>query len=481
MRERFGLSRREFLAKASGAAISAMLTTGPAAAGQNRKPNIVILVADDLGWNAVGYHNKDIRTPNIDERLVRSGIELDNFYVCPMCSPTRAGIMTGRYPIRYGFARSVIPPQRDYGVPVDEVMLPEALGRCGYEHRGAFGKWHMGHLRKRWLPLSRGFTEFYGCYNGAIDYFTHERDGELDWHHNWDSSYDRGYSTDLIAEKAAAFIRQSAEEASPFFCYVPFNAPHAPFQAPKKYESMYAHVEDKTLRTYYAMITAMDDGIGKILDALDEKNVAGNTLVWFFSDNGGVGRFRTNNLPLKGAKLSTYEGGVRTVAAVRYPAGYPTRTKIKTPIAYVDVLPTLLSLVGTTPARAGCKDIDGVDMNPVLSGRTPAAPERCLYFYYGQDGPATEMISVICDRWKLVVTGPDIRNGITGGNHLILYDIRSDPNEKQDVAADNRDVVQKLAGKLIDFRSLQIPNAIAPYSVKVEGFVPPREWNIEKP
>lgn len=481
MKEYSDLSRREFLARASGAALSALLGTGAALAQQQPKPNIVIIVADDLGWNAVGYHNKDIRTPNIDERLVRPGIELDNFYVCPMCSPTRAGLMTGRYPIRYGCGRSVIPPQRDYGVPTDEVMLPAALGRCGYENRGAFGKWHLGHLRRRWLPLSRGFTEFYGCYNGAIDYVTHQRDGELDWHHNGDSSYDQGYATDLIAEKAAAFIRRAAEGAAPFFCYVPFTAPHAPFQAPQKYQDLYSQVRNKNLRTCYAMITALDDGIGKILDALDEKKIADNTLVWFFSDNGGVGQFKASNLPLKGAKLTTYEGGVRTVAAVRYPAGYRAGARITTPTAYVDILPTVLSLVGMTPAEAGCKGLDGVDLNPVLSGRAPALPARDLYFYYGQDGPAQEMISVISERWKLVITGPDIRKGITGENHLFLYDLRQDPNEGQNVAADQRQIVQKLTEKLIAFRNLQPPNAIAPYNAKVEGFVPPKEWKIETP
>jgi len=479
MREHLRLSRREFLAAVSGAAVSAGLGLGRSRPPS--RPNIVIIVADDLGWNAVGYHNRQVKTPNLDERIVRAGIELDNFYVCPMCSPTRAGLMTGRYPIRYGCARSVIPPQRDYGVAPEEVMLPKALAQCGYQHRGAFGKWHLGHLRQRWLPLSRGFTEFYGCYNGAIDYFTHERDGELDWHHNWDASHDRGYSTDLIAARAAAFIRRAAEEDTPFFCYVPFNAPHAPFQAPKEYEDRYSHVPDKALRTYYAMITALDDGIGKILDALDEKGIADNTLVWFFSDNGGVGRFQTNNLPLKGAKLSTCEGGVRTVAAVRYPAGYRTKTRLEIPMAYIDVLPTMLALAGTTPAQAGCREVDGVDMNPVLSGRTSSAPDRCLYFYYGQDGPAAEMVSVIWERWKLIVAGPDIREGITPENRVALYDLRRDPNEQQDVAAGNREIVEKLTGKLVAFRRLQIPNAIVPYNVPVEGFVPPKEWKIETP
>jgi len=473
------LSRRAFLAGAFGAATSAVL--GTATTGRPPKPNILIIVADDLGWNAVGYHNKDVATPNIDECIVRAGLELDRFYVCPMCSPTRAGLMTGRYPIRYGCGRAVIPPQRDYGVPTDEVMLPQALARCGYTNRGAFGKWHLGHLRKRWHPLSRGFTEFYGCYNGAIDYFTHERDGELDWHHNWDSSHDPGYATDLIAEKAAAFIRRSASEAAPFFCYVAFTAPHAPFQAPERYERMYSHVENRTLRTYYAMITAMDDGIGRILDALDETNTADNTLVWFFSDNGGVGRFRSNNLPLKGSKLTTYDGGVRTVAAIRYPTQFPKGARIKAPIAYVDVLPTLLSLAGTTPAQVGCKEPDGINVHSLLLGRTPTPPERCLYFYFGQRGPATEMISVICERWKLIVTGPDITNGLTDENDSLLYDILADPNEERDLAADNREVVRELVRKLIDFRCLQIPDAIVPYHVKVEGFVPPKEWKITDP
>lgn len=472
------IDRRQFLKAA--AAVTAVPALARAASRKQRKPNIVVIVADDLGWNAVGYHNERIRTPNIDQRLVKAGIELDNFYVCPMCSPTRAGLMTGRYPIRYGCARAVIPPQRDYGVPTDEVMLSEALAKCGYKNRGAFGKWHLGHRRRKWLPLSRGFTEFYGCYNGAIDYFTHKRAGQLDWHHNWDSSYDKGYATDLIAEKAAAFIQRSADQDAPFFCYVPFNAPHAPFQASPKYQQMYADVKDKNLRTYYGMITAMDDGIGKILDAIDDKGVAENTLVWFFSDNGGVGRFRTNNLPLKGSKLTTYEGGVRTVAAVRYPAGYMTETKITAPMGYIDVLPTLLSLIGADPETVGCKRLDGVDMNPILTGKTKEPVDRCLYFYFGQKGPQDEMIAVICEKWKLVVTGPDISNGITQKNEVMLYDIQDDPNEKVNMASGNPSSVEKLGKKLVQFRNLQIPNAIAPYHVQVEGFVAPKEWNIKQ-
>jgi arylsulfatase A-like enzyme len=141
----------------------------------------------------------------------------------------------------------------------------------------------------------------------------------------------------------------------------------------------------------------------------------------------------------------------------------------------------VLSLAGITPAQAGCKDLDGVDMNPVLSGRAQSPPDRDLYFYYGQDGPDTEMVSVIAGRWKLTVTGPDIRHGLTGKNHLSLYDIRNDPNETQDVAADHSDLVHKLVRQLIEFRDLQIPNAIPPYGVRVEGFVPPKEWKIETP
>ena len=258
------------------------------------KPNIVIILADDLGWADVSFHSDRIPTPNID-RIAEEGVELDRFYVFPMCSPTRAGLMTGRYPIRFGMARSVIPPWRNFGLDPDEITLPEALGKLGYTHRGIFGKWHLGHNHTKWHPNNQGFTHFHGHYNGAIDYFTLSRENERDWHLNKKSNQETGYSTDLIASAASNFILKHSKEEDPFFCYVPFNSPHSPFQAPEKYIKKFQHLaglnskgKNKSLRQVVAaMVSCMDDGIGKILKAIDTSGEADNTIVWFFSDNGG--------------------------------------------------------------------------------------------------------------------------------------------------------------------------------------------------
>ena len=215
----------------------------PATVGAAKKPNIVIIVADDLGWADVGFHSDRIPTPHLD-RIAREGVELDHFYVFPMCSPTRAGLMTGRYPIRFGMARAVIPPWRHFGLDPSELMLPEALARAGYQHRGVFGKWHLGHNDTKWHPNSQGFTHFHGHYNGAIDYFDLTREGERDWHVNERASGEQGYSTDLIAGAASRFIAQHAKGAAPYLCYVPFNAPHSPFQAPEKYLKKFAHLAE---------------------------------------------------------------------------------------------------------------------------------------------------------------------------------------------------------------------------------------------
>ena len=168
-------------------------------------PNIVLIVSDDQGWNDVGYHGSEVRTPHID-RLAREGVELDRFYACPVCTPTRAGLLTGRYAIRFGMQRAVNRPFLKTGIPASEVTLPETLADAGYVARAAIGKWHIGHYRRSHHPLSQGFTFFYGHYNGNIDYFTHHREGELDWHRDFEPSRDAGYSTDLIADEAAEFI-----------------------------------------------------------------------------------------------------------------------------------------------------------------------------------------------------------------------------------------------------------------------------------
>ncbi len=450
-------------------------------------PNIVILLADDLGWNSVGYHNEEFQTPNIDS-LVAEGIALNRFYVAPMCSPTRAGMMTGRYPIRFGCARAVIPPYRDFGMPTSEVTLPEMLATLGYENRGIFGKWHLGHRRAKWHPLSQGFTHFYGHYNGAIDYFELSRDGVRDWHLGYETSSEQGYATDLIANAAAQWIRQSATSDSPYFCYVPFNAPHSPFQAPddalKKYvDASEGNGRGATKRDIYkAMIGRMDEGIGTILRAIDATGESDNTIVWFFSDNGGVGNLRDINKPLKGSKLTVFEGGIRVPACVRWPAKIEEGISSDQVCGYIDVLPTLVAAAGGQCASLTNDMIDGIELISLFNSEDSQTLDRPWYSYHGQSGPKSEHLAIIDEGWKLVVNGPqftDIKQLESDTHRVHLYHLAQDLYETKDLAKKKPRKVHQLAKQLIEFRALQPEDAIPAYGIGKEGFIPPPFWKLD--
>lgn len=457
-------------------------------------PNIVILLADDLGWNAVGYHNREFQTPHIDA-LVQSGVELDRFYVAPMCSPTRAGLMTGRYPIRFGLARAVIPPQRDFGLPVRETTLGEVLKRLGYKRRGVFGKWHLGHRRSKWHPLKQGFTRFHGHYNGAIDYFRLTRENERDWHTDYETSTQQGYATDLIAAAAAEFIQEAAREDAPYFCYVPFNAPHSPFQAPADaIEKFGGQAEDgksgrkkRNRVIYQAMVWQMDQGIGRILDAVRESGEAHNTLVLFFSDNGGVGGLRDLNTPLRGSKLTVYEGGIRVPACISWPARLQPGERSHDVFGYIDVFPTLVAAAGYEAGPLVERPLDGVNMLPVLEGigKHPVwtkVAERPWFSYHGQGGEQTEHISVTQRGWKLKVNGPRLR-GVRqlgdGTNRVELFHLSEDPHEQTDLSAAMPDRVRQMGRLLVRHRTQQPPIGVPRYSVGKQGFVPPKDWKLD--
>ncbi|MBN1489290.1 MAG: sulfatase-like hydrolase/transferase [Phycisphaerae bacterium] len=448
-----------------------------------RRPNIIVIVADDLGWNSVSYHGGPIRTPHID-RLARDGVAMDRFYVSPMCSPTRAGLMTGRYPMRFGMARSVVRPWMARGLPPEEQTLAEALAQAGYRHRGVFGKWHLGHLGPQWHPLSRGFTEFVGQYNGAADYWTRDRNGEIDWHVNATPQQPKGYTTHLITDAAADFIRKHAKEG-PFFCYVPYTAPHDPLQAPDEYVARYAHLDDdpadgkpSDFQTLAAMITCMDDGIGKLLETVETAGIRDNTLVWFFSDNGGVRRFGDVNTPLREGKLTVYEGGVRVPAVVWWPGVIDGGRTIRAPMVNCDVAPTLLRAAGGKPATD--KPLDGIDALDVLTGRADALPPRDLFMFNGQSGAEREQAAIIAaDGWKLVVIGPDIRGpkGFETRRHVVeLFHLADDPFEKHDLAAEHPQRVAELGRRLIAFRASEPADSMAPENRPPAGFKPPAQW-----
>ena len=460
----------------------------PEQASAPERPNIVILLADDLGYNDVGFHGGNIATPNID-RIAAEGAKLERFYVHPVCSPTRAGLMTGRYPIRFGAMRAVFPPWRSGGLDPAETTIADALARAGYEHRGVFGKWHLGHSDVKYHPLRRGFTEFLGHYNGAIDYFTHEREGQLDWHTNYEANHDEGYSTDLIAAAAVNFVERHAEDAAPFLLYVPFNAPHSPFQAKEEDLPAYSGLDAvqgewpgnrkqalKNRRILGAMVHSLDEGIGRILNVIDEHGLADNTFVLFSSDNGGVAGIGENT-PLRGAKASAFEGGIRVAAAARWPGRITAGSTVEAPLANVDVLPTLLEIADIEHEG---KPLDGRSMLPALEGETPS--DRELYNYIGQQGADQEQISVLTNDWKLLVTGPMVTDEAADNSlrSTYLFEISTDPNEARNVAGEHPERVAELLAKLKEFRALQPADAVPPYDEGRDDpdFQPPHEWKM---
>jgi arylsulfatase A-like enzyme len=439
--------------------------------GRIQKPNILLIVADDLGYADVGYNGgKIISTPNLD-RLAASGVILEDFRTCPMCSPTRAGLLTGRWPLRFGLMRSVIPPWSSAGLPQSESTLPELLARGGYQRRALVGKWHLGHAKRAFLPLAHGFTRFYGHYNGAIDYFTHEREGELDWHRNDLSVAEEGYSTDLLGAEAVRLL-QNVPSDKPWFMYLAFNAPHAPYQAKPEDLQNYPHIKNPDRRAYAAMVDCMDQAIGRILATIEPRRDMTNTLILFFSDNGGVAR-TGSNAPWRGAKLSVYEGGTRVCAAISWPAGGLTGgRKFTGRIGYIDVLPTVL-------AAAGIKmpdNLDGINVLPALRGETklPARP-WFSWVHQGQQAHA----SVHENNWKLVVQGDLFASGTNSPPTLELYNLEDDPGERTNVAEKHPDTVAHLRQLLIEFGKLQRPG-VGPYDEGREGFKAPKDWIIQR-
>jgi arylsulfatase A-like enzyme len=440
------------------------------------RPNVVLILADDLGWADVGYHGGSVETPNID-RLASEGVRLERFYVNPLCSPTRAALMTGRWPMRYGMMSSVITPWRRYGLPVSEQTLGDLMSEGGYARRGVVGKWHIGHYKEDLLPLNRGFTHFYGHYNGALDYFTHIREGELDWHRNLEACRDEGYSTDLIGHEAAQFIAESLD-GEPFFLYVPFNAPHNPLQAKDADIAKYDHVDDDRNRNYFAMIDSLDQAIGNILEAIQSKGVTDDTCVLFMSDNGAVTQYGGDNGPWRGGKGSVYEGGIRVPAVMRWPGGGVSGGReVDGMMGVIDVYPTLKRIAEIeTDDRL---PLDGLDMLDVIRGKD-ASPKRDWFSYIAQKKP--EQIAVHDGTWKLVVQGGDVLDvaldDVPEGMTVELFQLDTDPGESTNRAANEPEIVEQLLKRLKTFRALKL-DGVPGSNEGREDFVAPKDWKIQ--
>ena len=458
----------------TGLGLAAAVTPAAANTIGEEKPNIVIIVADDLGWGDVGYHGSAfIRTPNID-RLVSRGVELDRFYSAPVSSPTRAGLLTGRYPSRFGIRETVIPPWREYGLDETEYTLADMLGESGYTDRALIGKWHLGHSRKAYYPLNRGFTHFYGHLNGAIDYFTHERDGELDWHRDWESSYDEGYSTDLLADEAADCIDRYSK-GDPYFVCVTFNAPHSPFQAPE--DELHKHISAEDFAKlnrqqqngyiYRAMVTRLDTGVGEILDAIAKSGEEENTIVLFMSDNGGVNTIPlgSSSAPLRGHKFLEWDGGVRVCAAICWPCKFPAGTKIEQVTGFVDVMPTIAAITGAgSPPRPW----DGINVLDVLTGGQKRI-DRDMFLGAG---------AAVNNDYKMILAGRNEAMKLEGDFLSFFPDGRF---EAVNDIADHPDEAARLKNYILSFDSIVPAFEELPYGFGQEGFKAPHEWKVVKP
>ena len=276
------------------------------------KPNILFMMVDDLGWNDVGYHGSEIKTPNIDA-LAERGVELDRYYAFPVCSPTRAALMTGRSPIRQGVDMAI---GTDGGMPLDEHLLPQTLQAAGYQ-TFITGKWHLGMEYVASHPNNRGFDHAHGHLSGGLDYFTHIVDGGLDWHRNGKVIREEGYTTELITEEAVSLIERR-DEAKPMFLYVAFNAPHLPLQVTEKYLDRYPDIGNPYRKLFAAMVSAVDDGVGKILATLETEGIADDTLVVWVSDNGAIPVLGDNG-SLRAGKGTAFEGGIRVPGLIYQP------------------------------------------------------------------------------------------------------------------------------------------------------------------
>ncbi len=411
-----------------------------------QKPNIIIILADDLGYADLGVQGcKDIPTPAINS-LAENGVVFSNAYAsAPQCSPSRAGLLTGRYQQRFGHEYNINNTDDSSGLSIKEKLMGEYLQPFGY-HTGMVGKWHLG-VASQFHPLRRGFDEFWGFLGGGHDYFKTlpgtKASDFLSEIQKWEKTGTfTGYLTDRIGESACDFIDRNGNR--PFFLYVSFNAPHGPLQAPDNYLQRVSRIEDPMRKIYGAMVVGMDDAIGNIINKLKELNIEENTLIFFLSDNGGpVKRTHASNAPLRGAKGDTYEGGVRVPFIVQWKASLPKNIVYEKPVISLDILPTIIAAAGETmPENAHA---DGVNLLPYISGdQLQGVPHAVLYhrFFY-----RTSEWSIRQGDWKLVVSSDRVK---TGEDDLLLpqkpelYNLKSDIGETNNLALKQPEIVRSL-------------------------------------
>lgn len=393
------------------------------------KPNILLIVADDLGYADLGVHGcKDFTTPNIDS-LAKGGLQFASGYATSaVCAPSRAGLLSGRYQDHFGFQGNPKHGASDWGLPLAERTIADRLKTAGYK-TAAFGKWHLGEGQEL-HPMSRGFDEFFGFLGGMHDYFKANdptwgpimrgrEQGEL-----------KEYLTFAIAKEACAFIER--QKADPFFIYLAFNAPHTPSQAPEDYLKKVPNITDKHRQTYAAMVMALDDSIGRVLKTIRDKGMEENTLIFFLSDNGGPlikgsAPNGSRNDPLRGGKLQMWEGGIRVPFFVQWKGHLPAGQTVAEPVISLDILPTACAVAGveTKPEWK----LDGLNLMPLLEGKTSHLDRTELFWKFGND-----QFAIRNGDWKLVKVHAD--KG--------LFNLTKDISETTDRTAERGPYAQEL-------------------------------------
>lgn len=472
------LSFRRFLLAAAGL-LAVAATAAPAAEGAPRRPNLLLIVADDLGSADVGFRGaKVIRTPNLDG-LARDGAVLDQFYVQPVCSPTRACLLTGRFATHTGIY-TIVRPGEKRGLPLEERTLAQALREAGY-FTAISGKWHLGDFDPAYRPTQRGFHRQYGHYFGMIDYFDHTRDGRADWHRDDQPIQEEGYSTHLITNEAVKIVKEKPAD-KPLFLVVTYNGVHTPLQVPESYREPYTSLAGDR-RTIAGMISAVDEGVGKIVAALREAGELENTYIVFTSDNGGPspGRLSDNGV-LRAGKGTLYEGGVRACAFIRGP-GVEAGTLVKEPLHAVDVYPTLIGLGGGELGAKQKLPLDGIDARSILLRGKNSSDQKAT-----NEKPSRDALLLLGTRpgdaalrvgdWKLLRHAPQAagpgpqaaaastaaageakpaegppaarprRKAAAAAKSIELYDLAADPSEKNDLASTNPEKVKELSARL---------------------------------
>ena len=435
-------------------ALAAIVSLAACAATGQERPNILLIMADDLGWGDVGYNGAEIRTPTID-RLAAEGVRLDRYYTHPSCTPTRTAFYSGKRAVSLGTI-APIAPWEDFGLPPDEEILPQYLKEAGYT-TWLVGKWHLGHHYHDQHPLNRGYDHFYGTNGGEINYYTHALNRVPDWERNGEALDEEGYVTHLLRDEAIGLI-EGYDGDAPYFMHLSFTAPHTPLQAPEASVQAYAEIADFNRRRLAAMITEMDAAIGEVLAAVADRSDGDDTLIVFVSDNGGELNAGSVNAPLRGNKMSLYEGGIRVPALLHWPSRLEGGRATDAVATVYDWIPTLLSPAGSPGVDdrdsdgIDLNDLDGIDLWPTIEGSAELRRDQPIVL--ASATPAGPRIAVIEDGWKLIrplrppPSASAAREFVSAEYAPELFNIFEDPSESSDLAASEPERTARLTAYL---------------------------------